>query len=100
MPWLIAYDIKNDRLRDKIAARLLTAGCSRLQKSVFADELAGVLNKKTENWLKKNAGTGKYPDDKILLLNLGPGQLTAMLWIGSPPPDWQFLTDPPDVLFI
>lgn len=100
MPWLIAYDIENDRLRDKTAARLLAAGCIRLQKSVFAGQLDGVLFKELETWLKKHLDPGKYPDDKVLLLNLGPGQLKNARWIGSPPSDLVFLTDPPDVLFM
>ncbi|MEZ4961208.1 MAG: CRISPR-associated endonuclease Cas2 [Saprospiraceae bacterium] len=98
--YLIAYDIENDRLRTKTADQLLAAGCIRLQKSVFAGELDGALFKKVESWLKKNVNTAKYPDDKVLILDVGPETMKAMQWIGTPSDEWQLLTNPPDVLFL
>jgi len=100
MPWLIAYDIQNDRLRNKTAAQLLAAGCYRLQFSVFAGDLNETVFRQLEAWLKKNVGASKNPSDKVLILDLGPGQLQSTKWIGQPPDDWELLTDPPDVFFI
>ena len=100
MAYLIAYDIENDKLRNKLANELLATGCIRLQKSVFAGKLKGALFKHMEKWLKKNVDTTKYPDDKVLILDIGPEQMKAMQWIGKPPDEWLLLTDPPDVLFL
>jgi len=100
MPWLIAYDIENDRLRNKTAALLIEAGCYRLQFSVFTGNLKEPVFRKLEAWLIKNIGGSKNPANKVLILNLGPEQLKNMQWIGSTPEDWDMLTAPPDVLFI
>lgn len=100
MPWLIAYDIEDDRTRNKAASLLLEAGCIRLQKSVFAGDVQAVEMKKLKAWLKKNVTKAKNPDDKVLLLDIGKAQLRKMQWVGSEPPDWDLLTDPPHALFI
>ena len=94
--YLIAYDIENDGLRNKTAAKLLELGCIRLQKSVFAGALEGVLYKQLEAWLKKRLAAS----DKLLILDVGGEQLKAMKWMGDPPEEWILLTDPPDVLFL
>ena len=98
--YIIAYDIENDRLRTRTANKLLATGCIRLQFSVFAGELKGALFNEVETWLKKNVGGSKKPDNKVIVLNLGPEQLKSMQWIGSAPPEWELLIEPPDVLFI
>jgi CRISPR-associated endonuclease Cas2 len=98
--YLIAYDIQSDALRNKTAAQLLAAGCYRLQLSVFAGDLGDTVFKHLEAWLKKNVEGSKCPDDKVLILDVGPQQLRNAKWIGSPPTDWGMLIDPPDVLFI
>ena len=98
--YLIAYDIENDRIRTKTANYLLAAGCIRLQLSVFAGELDGALFRKVDSWLKKNVDTAKYPNDKVLILDVGPETMKAMQWIGQPPDDWTLLVDPPHVLFL
>jgi CRISPR-associated endonuclease Cas2 len=100
MPWLIAYDIESDRLRNKTAAQLLAAGCYRLQLSVFAGDLDDTVFKHLDAWLRKNVGNSKNPGDKVLILDIGPDQLRNTKWIGSAPDDWEMLTEPPDVLFI
>ena len=53
MPFLISYDIENNRLRTKIASRLIAAGCVRLQKSVFAGPVPDTVFKELSRWLKE-----------------------------------------------
>ncbi len=97
MPYLISYDIENDRLRTKIAHRLIAVGCVRLQKSVFAGIVGDTAFKKLSDWLKESIIA---PEDSVFILDIGPETLKRTVWIGKQAPDWAFATDPPDVLFI
>lgn len=97
MPYLISYDIENDRLRGKIANRLIAAGCVRLQKSVFAGQVKDTVFKELSNWLYQSI---KNPGDSIFILDIGPETLRHALWVGQQAPDWSFATGPPDVFFI
>lgn len=97
MPYLISYDIENDRLRDKVAKRLLASGCIRLQKSVFAGSVADSVFKELSRWLHDAVID---PGDSVFILDIGPETLKRTVWIGRQAPDWNFATGPPDVLFI
>lgn len=97
MPYLISYDIENDRLRDKIAKRLLASGCARLQKSVFAGPVDAVTFAALRRWLQQHV---KAAGDSVFILDVGPETLRRAEWIGAPAPDWNLAADPPDVLFI
>ena len=98
--YLIAYDIENDRTRNKAAERLLAAGCLRLQLSVFCGDLSDADLKNIRHWLDNNIDKAPNSEDKVFILDLGPEQLRSTVWIGKKPKDWNFLTDPPDVLII
>ncbi len=97
MPYLISYDIENDRLRGKVANRLIAAGCVRLQKSVFAGPVGDTVFKELSGWLQEAI---KDPGDSVFILDIGPETLRRTTWIGLQAPDWDFATGPPDVFFI
>jgi len=97
MPYLISYDIENDRLRDKVAKRLLAAGCFRLQKSVFAGQVGDTVFAELFRWLTQNI---RAANDSVFMLDIGPETLRQADWIGAQAPDWTLASSPPDVLFI
>lgn len=100
MPWLIAYDIENDRLRTKTAARLIEHGFLRLQKSVFAGDPRETTLAAVEKWLQQNVPTGANSPNRVLLLPCTQAQLDRAKIFGSPPDDWDELLDPPNTLII
>ncbi len=97
MPYLVSYDIEDDKHRLKTANRLLASGCVRLQKSVFAGQLDDTVYKTLVRWLQNQP---RGPDDSIFILNIGPESLRSTLWLGKEAPEWEIATGPPDVLFI
>ena len=97
MPYLVSYDIENDRLRDKVAKRLIAAGCLRLQKSVFAGPISETAFRELDRWLRQHI---RAAGDSVFILDVGPETLRNADWIGAQAPDWPLATGPPDVLFI
>lgn len=97
MPYLISYDIEDDKQRLKTANRLLAAGCVRLQKSVFAGQLNDTVFKELFRWLQSQP---RAPDDSVFILDVGPETLRNAVWIGKKAAEWEMATGPPDVLFI
>jgi len=54
--FIIAYDIEDDRARQKVSEALLNAGLLRVQKSVFEGEIAPKKLEKLQNQLGKHIG--------------------------------------------
>lgn len=100
MPYLVCYDIENDRLRSKTAAKLIEMGFQRVQKSVFAGDPGDTALREIDIWLKKHFPPGAKNGDTALLLPCTQRQLEETRVFGCDPPDWHLLTDPPNTLII
>lgn len=100
MPYLIAYDIEDDKRRLKVADRLLQAGFLRLQKSVFAGDPGEAAYKQLLGWLKKMIPGKPGNADALLILSCTQNQLDTALILGKPPEEWTEFLDPPNTLII
>lgn len=100
MAWLIAYDITDDKLRDKTANKLLELGLLRIQQSVFIGTPTAYVLKLLKKWLKKNILITEKNKDFVLLLPCTQLQLENALHYGKVPPDWDMIVYPPNTLII
>ena len=75
---IVCYDIKNDKLRTKVAKKLKYFGCRRIQKSVFCGEL------RDNHWLKCEAMIGALFDqhreegDSLYYINISKHTINNM----------------------
>ena len=87
---LISYDIENDRLRLRIAKRLLHYGLHRVQYSVFMGSLSKKdirnLWKELGQWMQGAEAVGS---DSILYIPVHRGQLKTIQVHGSWPDRWE-----------
>ena len=100
MAWLIAYDIVEDTLREKMANKLLELGWLRIQKSVFIGDPTKIVLKRLKVWLKKNQSKDANSKDFILLLPCTAVQLNNAILMGKTPNEWQQILEPPNTLII
>jgi len=71
-PYLICYDIEQDRKRKKIADKLIEYGLERIQYSVFAGCLKEHLLQKLQIWLEEKIASSenepKKEKDSVIIL--------------------------------
>ena len=82
---LICYDISDDKMRTKLAKKLLAWGCERWQYSVFCGTHNPTQWKKC--WAAIQHILTKYGkgDEKILVLIISPMALQNMQAVGEKP---------------
>lgn len=101
MTLLFSYDIEDDRLRLRMANKLLETGFVRLQKSVFlATHLGEGHWTRLLDWTRQQVMPQLLQDDQILYLPLTELQTLDFGFLPEPPNEWQELLDPPNTLFI
>ena len=101
MPNIICYDIASDKLRTKIANKLLAFGFVRFQKSVFiSGDLPEHLMDKLKLWLKNNRPKMPKNSDKVLLLSITEQQLQKLLLLGDITDEMDEVIHPKSTLFI
>jgi len=100
MALLISYDIHNNRLRLKIANRLLADGMMRLQKSVFVGDLPDNLLKEFKSWFAKKIRPHLEDDDQLFVLDCSMNQLRKSKHLHAKPEYWEELIHPPSTLFL
>ena len=100
MPYLLCYDIEDDRRRDKTAAKLIELGFFRIQESVFAGNPGDSALRALEDWLQKHFPSPPANNDKAILLSCTQRQLESARVFGQTPPDWLLLVDPPNTLIM
>ena len=85
MIYLVAYDISDNRLRTKIANKLIAYGLYRVQYSVFMGTMRLGLKDKLQAWLNQKINTPANAKDtqKIIILPLLEGQLERLVSIGE-----------------
>lgn len=94
--YLFSYDISNNKLRRKVANKLLYYGLDRVQLSVFMGTLRQPLFQKATLWLQQNI-KGK---DKLLILPLPPQTPQNALMYGTPFINWLSITHQQNTLYI
>ena len=97
MVYLVMYDITDNKVRREIANYLLTAGCTRIQKSVY---LIKTSNKQFEeiHQTLREVNDLYANEDSIILVPVNSADVRAMQLIGQNV-DIQLVTNPPNTLF-
>lgn len=98
MLFLATYDIEDNRLRTKVAEKLLSFGLERVQYSVFVGPLDEQQKEKFLTWVAQLLGNDT-PDTNFLLLPLPQYSTAEALHIGPNPPDWDYLSGQKLTLF-
>lgn len=75
MIYLVSYDIESDRLRKKIADRLLAEGLERIQYSVFIGPVKSTRIGLLEQWLQGKIDLLTFPSNRLLMLPLSQESL-------------------------
>lgn len=82
-PYLICYDIDNDRIRKKIADHLLAAGLDRIQYSVFIGPVKeGVMSQLMVS-LERLMQQAKGTQDSLLCVRLTVSQVEKVRILGT-----------------
>ncbi|MFD2520365.1 CRISPR-associated endonuclease Cas2 [Emticicia soli] len=89
MLYLIAYDLENDSIRQRIAKRLLATGLERIQYSLFIGPLSDTQYAETTEWLQ--AQVKKDKKHSLLNIPLHNDMLTAIEHFATEPLDWEYL---------
>ena len=88
MLYLACYDIEHDRIRQRVAGRLLTLGLERIQYSVFVGTLSPTQHEQLLAWAQQQLQ--KKPSDKFLVLPLDQYSIQNAEHVGESPPDWDY----------
>jgi CRISPR-associated protein Cas2 len=98
MIYLIFYDISTDKIRNKIAKRLLAEGFERLQLSVFV----GIVNPYlyANLWQQLNYWASADDLGKLYVISCTKKQFRQMKIIGDNPLDLNYLIGEKSVIFI
>ena len=97
MVYLIMYDITDDKVRREIANYLITAGCTRIQKSVYLIKTENTRFEEIHTTLRE-VNDLYANEDSIILVPVNSSDVRAMKLIGHNV-DIQLITDPPNTLF-
>lgn len=97
MVYLIMYDITDDKVRREIANYLITAGCTRIQKSVYLIKTANARFEEIHETLSE-VNELYANEDSIILVPVNSTDVRGMKLIGQNV-DIQLITDPPTTLF-
>ena len=88
--YLITYDITSDKLRTKVAHKLLYFGLHRIQYSVFIGPLSTTLLTQLTHWLNGIA-TRLDKGNSILIFPLTKEGVKRKIIFGDATHDWQEL---------
>lgn len=98
--WLACYDIAGDRLRERLAQRLIAAGFDRVQYSVFIGPVKPVELTRLRAWIQQELDPKKGPEDSVILLRLPPSELEKMETFGAKNLDISELLGRKNTLFL
>lgn len=90
--FLVAYDISDNKKRNKIAKLLEQAGYERIQYSVFTGLISPGSDSTLWKKLQKIADTDQYPENKIFSFAISVAHFCNMKTIGNFTADIDYLT--------
>jgi CRISPR-associated protein Cas2 len=100
MPYLICYDIEDNKWRKKVSDHLLAYGLERVQYSVFVGPLAVTAFRHLRQWLEEVVPKLEGSNDSILILQLTRHQIEKMSILGNSNLDVQMLAGTKNTLFL
>lgn len=90
---LVSYDIESDRLRMRVAKKLLAAGLHRVQYSVFMGTLDAAEEAKLRTEMAKIPQAAEFaPQDSIMFVPLHDYSLQHIELFGTIPQRWEEIT--------
>lgn len=98
MMYLILYDISSDKIREKVAKKLIAQGYERLQLSVFSGIRSPKHNKAF--WAELQQLLQPEPAAKFYALKISENNFRQMLILGENELDFDYLTGSLESLFI
>ena len=99
-PFLITYDIQDDKARKKIADRLLQAGLDRIQYSVFMGVMPPAQVQPLIDQLRQKLDALDGPQDSIVAIQLSVAHIQKMTILGSKGWDVDYLSGTKNTLFL
>ena len=100
MPHLICYDIANNNLRTRLAAKIAAAGFDRINKSVYLGTVSDRSLAILQAWLQKQMQTKAQEGDCLIILPVTTQQVQRMLVLGTDQTDREELTGSKNTIFI
>jgi len=98
--YLVAYDIRSNKIRQKAVKALGQAGLYRIQKSVFLGatlpEQIYRLQQQFEQWIEASDNES----DHYMIIPLSDRTLDRSKWIGRTQVDWDFILGRKPVHFV
>jgi len=90
MLYLVAYDIEEDKIRDKIAQKLIRFGFERIQYSVFVGKLNQSQKDKLTLVIQKLIEPSESKSFKYMIMPLAESYVYKTQWLGKDPPEWDY----------
>ncbi|MFN3849606.1 MAG: CRISPR-associated endonuclease Cas2 [Spirosomataceae bacterium] len=87
---IACYDIENDKIRERVANKLLDFGLERIQFSVFVGPLNRFQFQKLRIAIEKILSG--YPKSNLLIIPLSGFGKSNVYHCGDAEPDWEYLT--------
>lgn len=97
--YIITYDITSDKIRQKVAHKLIYFGLSRVQFSVFMGPLPTTLFPHLINWLK-SIETDLTKGNSILVFPMTNDSIKRKIILGDATSDWQELMGQKNTLYL
>ena len=91
MIYLVSYDIESDKVRLKIAKKLLEYGLERIQYSVFLGVVKESMQQSLKNQLRDIFQQANLINDKLLMIPMTRGQLKKYTSFSNNIPDFDYL---------
>lgn len=82
-PYLIAYDIQSDRLRNKIGKKILEFGINRIQYSVYLGSITPTQFQQLKQSIQAIFNSEKQPSDSIIFIPIPAQQLRLTNILGT-----------------
>ncbi len=79
--YLVAYDISNNKLRNRTVKRLKQTGLYRIQKSVFAGPAFPAEIDRLEQWFRKNIQNPGSTGDSYFILAIPESEIDNLRFI-------------------
>jgi CRISPR-associated endonuclease Cas2 len=90
MLYLAVYDIEHNRLRDKVAQRLIRFGFERIQFSVFVANLNQTQKQKLDATIAKLLEKIDEKTYKYMVMPLAESYVYKTDWLGKEKPSWDY----------
>ncbi len=97
---LVCYDITDNKLRKKIADKLIQFGLARVQLSVFIGYVAAPHYTKMKEEIMEKIDEGNSDTDSIIFMDLHQDQIKNMIILGRLQADADYILNTTNTIMI